>query len=225
MYYSTCLPPLCTAIFCSDRGREQYLQNIRVGNAQDVVDDDDEKSSANHQPIKQWGLDFSACIEGHYAVCHEEFEHGAGGSGINVYRIKKKHHVPLAEQTQVHGDYFEADQKMWPSKKGVKTYSDACLKGGWHAKKHIEKRVLGWQVIHVFKKLTKGTKIPSASKIIKRCKEHNLELFREPEQREFATALTFDVENSDQSDVDEQESSSDGGGSDSDQNADSSGVE
>jgi hypothetical protein len=178
--------------------------------------EDDEKSSENHQPTKQWGLEFSACVVGHYAVCHEEFEQGAGGSGINIYRIKKIHHVPLEQQTQQHGDYFEADQKLRPSKKGVKTYSEDCLKCRWHTEKHTEKRVLGWQVIHVFKKLTKGKIIPNAKKIIRRSEEHNLVLFREPEQRDYPAALPPNLYDSNDDDASVEEKSSDESESSSD---------
>ena len=145
----------------------------------------------------QWGSDFTKCIEEHFAVVHEEFEEGKGGVGVNVYKIND---VFGKDEDAGDGeaDYFTTKQMFVPSSKGRMTYDPECLKGNWHGTKIKEIKVLGWQVVYYFTKFTKGKKIPSYNKILLLADQHKLELFKPPEQREFASV--FDSEESDDAD-------------------------
>lgn len=61
-------------------------------------------------------------------------------------------------------------------------------------------------MVYYFKAVTKGKKIPNTSKIMKLAKEHDLELFSPPEEREFASVYV-DEQFEDDSDYDESEDS------------------
>ena len=81
---------------------------------------------------------------------------------------------------------------------GVVVNDEACLKCAWHLPTGNIRvmKIMGWQVVHYFDKLTKSKKIPNHKKILKLAADHDLELFKAPERRTFAT-----VDSEDDSDV------------------------
>ena len=132
--------------------------------------------------LVQWGADFAGCVTGHFAVTHEEFKDGVGGAGVNIYKIEE---VVRSEEQGEDRSYFTTRQKLVPSKKGVMVYEKKCLECAWHKVRIPTMKVMGWQVAYYFTKLTKGSKIPSAAKVLKLAEEHDLVLFKQPEERLF----------------------------------------
>lgn len=132
--------------------------------------------------LVQWGADFAGCVTGHFAVTHEEFKDGVGGAGVNIYKIEE---VVRSEEQGEDRSYFTTRQKLVPSKKGVMVYEKKCLECAWHKVRIPTMKVMGWQVVYYFTKLTKGNKIPSAAKVLKLAEEHDLVLFKQPEERLF----------------------------------------
>jgi hypothetical protein len=141
---------------------------------------------------KQWGVEFDNCKVNHFAVCHEEFEDGHGGSGINIYKVKDVCKEQDATGQPV--EYFTTRHKLRPSTKNVFVYDVGCLTSKWHMERLKEDmNVRGWQVVYYFEKLTKGGKIPRHKEILKLAEEHRLELFRPPDgEREFADPMSPD---------------------------------
>ena len=163
---------------------DSVMSNAEVG--ENAVENLDEKfEQVAGQPVRQWGLDFDQCKTGLYAVAHDEFEEGAGGSGINVYKVAQVHAVGDNNQP----NYFTTTTKFVPSKEGLSVTDPACLKAKWHRQNCEEIKVKGWQVVYYFKNFTKARKIPKYKKILDTARTHGLTLFRPPDTREFPELL------------------------------------
>jgi len=58
---------------------------------------------------------------------------------------------------------------------------------------------MGWQVVYYFKQLNKSRTIPNHKKILELATLHDLELFKPPDKREFASVLSDEEEANDAS--------------------------
>ena len=123
---------------------------------------------------------------------------------MNIYKIDE---VVRSEEEGEDRSHFTTRQKLVPSKKGVMVYEERCLKCTWHTVRIPATVVMGWQVVYYFTKLTKGKKIPSATKVLQLAEEHDLVLFKPPEERQFPeqprNALCDSDMDDDESDPDE----------------------
>ena len=149
----------------------------------------------------QWGVPFELCKKGHFAVCHEEFGDGKGGTGINIYKIRDV--LEEKDENRELVSYFITIKKLVPSKKGVFVYDQSCLNCSWHLQPGNikETKIMGWQVVYYFEKLTRGKKIPNHKKILKLAEDHKLDLFNPPERREFASVFSDDESGSETDEI------------------------
>ena len=144
---------------------------------------------------QQWGADFKGCKKDWHAVVAETFGEGCGGKGINVYKIGKV----CVKERDAQGDdpsYFVTSGKLQPTSPRIMTYMEKCLQNKWwHDTRitHKSTQVKGWTVVCYFKALTRQGKIPGIGKVMTKLTDtHELDLFADPEQREFATIYEDD---------------------------------
>lgn len=155
----------------------------------------------------QYGKPFEQCKQGWFAVAHETFQDGAGGSGVSIYQVDEVFDFGKEADLLENANYFTATHMLVPSTR-VFAYDPKCLEKTWHkVKMNKTEKVLGWQIVYYFQKLTQGKKIPAHKKILTLAEDHELQIFEQPQQRQFAEVLSeeeADEEADEESEADEE---------------------
>ena len=194
-----------------DRPRVEAGQKRKRSTVEAVRGEDDTEEKIADSEEKEEELDvnvvspeefFSECKVGHIAVICQHFDDTHGGSGLDLYSIKKRVEATKSGEE----NYFIAANKFAPVKKMFVT-DPRVLTGSWYKKPATgadkDVKIKGWQVLCYLKKLNKTGKnwvISPADqeRILQTGKDDKLILF-EPATAEREAIRTFERSDSDES--------------------------
>jgi hypothetical protein len=135
---------------------------------------------------KQWGADFKDCKVGWFALVHTEFDSEGGGTGLELYKIKRLCEENSSSEVESETAQCFIGTKYIPSTAGIFVTDPRCLLKKWHGSGRTEHTVRNWEVLHYLDKLNRGSTIPKKDQdaVWAKAEIHSMELFVAPKEPE-----------------------------------------